>query len=91
LYFLKLAEACAEKVIVPDGIGCCGWAGDRGFNVPELNTSALKGLKESLPENCTEGYSTSRTCEIGLSLNSGIEYRSILDLLDELSETRSSH
>ena len=62
-----IAEACVEKVIVPDRISCCGWAGDKGFTHPGLNASALRDLKAALPEDCTSGYSTSRTCEIGLS------------------------
>ena len=81
--FRKLAEMCAEKVIVPDGVGCCGWAGDRGFTRPELNASALARLRSSLPADCEAGYSTSRTCEIGLSVHSGIPYSSILHLVDE--------
>jgi len=80
--FRRLAEMCAERVVVPEGIGCCGWAGDRGFTVPELNASALNGLKERLPEGCAAGYSTSRTCEIGLTVHSGVPYSSILYLLD---------
>ena len=83
---LRLAEMCVERVIVPEGIECCGWAGDRGFTVPELNASALRGLKEGLPDHCAEGYSTSRTCEIGLSLHSGLPYRSILTLVDACTE-----
>jgi D-lactate dehydrogenase len=81
----KLAALCAEEVVVPEGIGCCGWAGDRGFTVPELNASALRTLKVRIPEGCTAGYSTSRTCEIGLSVHSGIPYSSILYLLDRAS------
>lgn len=81
--FRQLAEMCAAEVIVPDEVGCCGWAGDRGFTHPELNASALKPLKRQLPEDVREGYSTSRTCEIGLSLHSGIIYKSIVYLVDE--------
>ncbi|WP_016777938.1 FAD-binding and (Fe-S)-binding domain-containing protein [Anaerophaga thermohalophila] len=81
--FRQLAEMCAAEVIVPDEVGCCGWAGDRGFTHPELNASALKPLKRQLPEDVREGYSTSRTCEIGLSLHSGITYKSIVYLVDE--------
>ncbi len=81
--FRKVAEACVENVFIPENMGCCGFAGDRGFTHPELNASALKDLKESLPEECDHGYSNSRTCEIGLSLHSGIEYRSIVYLVDE--------
>jgi D-lactate dehydrogenase len=80
---LSLAKMCAKEVVVPDEVGCCGWAGDRGFTHPELNASALKSLKKQLPDGVKDGYSTSRTCEIGLSLHSGISYKSIVYLVDE--------
>jgi D-lactate dehydrogenase len=82
----KLVERCAEQVIVPDSVGCCGVAGDRGFNYPELAESALGSLKASLPQDCHQGYCTSRTCEVGLSTHSGIPYQSIVYLLDECTE-----
>ncbi len=81
----KVTQACAEKVIIPEDIQCCGFAGDKGFTTPELNASALASLSSQVPEHCTEGYSNSRTCEIGLSEHSGIEYRSILYLVDKVS------
>ncbi len=84
-----LAEACVEKVIVPDRVSCCGWAGDKGFTHPELNASALRDLKTALPDECQSGYSTSRTCEIGLSLHSGRYYRSIVYLLDRCSQAKT--
>ena len=77
-----VASRCAEKVIVPENIGCCGWAGDRGFFYPELNNSALAPLKQGI-RDATEGYSNSRTCEIGLSVNSGIAYKSLVYLVDK--------
>ena len=80
--FKQVAEACAQNVIIPDNIQCCGFAGDRGFSYPELNASALKELAEALAGRCVSGYSNSRTCEIGLSLHSGIYYKSIFYLLD---------
>ncbi len=80
---VRLAQLCAREVIVPDEIGCCGWAGDRGFTKPELNASALSLLRSKLPSGIREGYSTSRTCEIGLTLHSGISYKSIVYLVDE--------
>ncbi|HBV86262.1 MAG TPA: 4Fe-4S ferredoxin [Desulfosporosinus sp.] len=80
-----VAEACAEKVIMPDDVHCCGFAGDKGFSYPELNQSALAGLKASLPKDCTSGYSNSRTCEIGLSQHSGIGYQSLMYLVDRSS------
>jgi D-lactate dehydrogenase len=32
--------------------------------------------------HCSAGFSTSRTCEIGLSLHSGLHYRSIFYLVE---------
>ncbi len=78
----KLAGLCAEQVIEPEEEGCCGFAGDKGFSVPELNAAALQRLKQQLPEDCTEGVSNSRTCEIGLSLHAGRQYRSIAYLVE---------
>ena len=84
---LTVAKSCVEKVFVPKEVNCCGFAGDRGFTHPELNESALANLKNQVSsKNCSAGYSTSKTCEIGLSLHSGIEYNSIIYLVDECSE-----
>lgn len=85
---IGIASACAEEVIVPDGIACCGWAGDKGLTQPELTASALRHLGERLPTRCEAGYSTSRTCEIGLSLHSGRYYRSIVYLVNHCTPPR---
>ena len=82
---IKLAGMCAKEVVVPDEVGCCGWAGDRGFTYPELNGSALRSLRSQISPEIKNGYSTSRTCEIGLSLHSGISYRSIVYLVDQVT------
>ena len=79
---LELAGKCVSRVVVPEDVFCCGFAGDKGFSVPELNASALKTLAAKV-QDCSEGYSTSRTCEIGLALHGGIPYRNILYLVDE--------
>jgi D-lactate dehydrogenase len=79
-----LAKICASKVIVPE-TNCCGFAGDRGFTYPELNRHGLKDLKSQTDQEVKHGYSTSRTCEIGLSLHSGISYKSIVYLVDKAS------
>jgi D-lactate dehydrogenase len=85
--FRAVAEACAERVILP-GLGCCGFAGDKGFNTPELNASALSGLRPALPPDCKVGFSNSRTCEIGLSVHAGIPYQSIVYLVDRCTSPR---
>jgi D-lactate dehydrogenase len=87
---VELANRLADSVVVPREVECCGWAGDRGFTVPELNQSALAELLHQIPENCKKGFSTSRTCEIGLSLHSGIPYQSIFCLIDACTEEKRS-
>ncbi|WP_019029637.1 FAD-binding and (Fe-S)-binding domain-containing protein [Colwellia piezophila] len=82
---LTIAHACSEEVIVPSDIHCCGFAGDKGFVLPELNENALKSLKQQVSGECSEGFSTSRTCEIGLSKATDIPYQSIVYLLDRVS------
>jgi D-lactate dehydrogenase len=82
---LAVARACAAKVEVPAEVGCCGFAGDKGFTTPELNAHALRSLKDSLPAGVSSGVSTSRTCEIGLSAASGKPYRSLIHLLEVCS------
>jgi D-lactate dehydrogenase len=76
-----VAKACATEVVIPPRVGCCGFAGDRGFSFPELNAGALSELAAGV-KGCTEGVSNSRTCEIGLMLHAGIPYRSIVFLAD---------
>jgi D-lactate dehydrogenase len=81
----RITELCANEVIIPQDIQCCGFAGDKGFITPELNQSALQTLKQQVPNKCSRGFSNSLTCEIGLSKHSSIPYQSILYLLDEVS------
>lgn len=86
----QLAERCSTEVVIPEGIQCCGFAGDKGFTTPELNENALAPLKAQIPKNCDVGYSNSRTCEIGLSHHSGIDYQSILYLVDKATTVKMS-
>ena len=52
---------------------------------PELNEHALRHLKRALPAGCDAGYSSSRTCEIGLSEMAEFPYQSILYLVERCS------
>ena len=85
----RLILACTAEVVEPAGVTCCGFAGDRGFIVPELNVHALRKIHGALPANCHEGVSTNRTCEIGLTAETGRTYRSIAYLLEECSRTEA--
>ena len=81
---IQLARLCSTNVYLPEGVGCCGFAGDRGFTYPEMNKYALRKLRPQIEQNHIEiGYSNSRTCEIGLQSNTGIPYMSIVYLVNE--------
>ena len=81
---IALAKLCSNNVFLPEGVGCCGFAGDRGFTFPELNKYGLRKLRPQIEANHIEvGYSNSRTCEIGLEHHAGIPYMSIVYLVNE--------
>ena len=81
---IDLAKRCSSHVLIPEGVGCCGFAGDKGFTQPEVNAYALRKLRPQIEkEKIVTGYSNSRTCEIGLTTNSGIPYISIIYLVNE--------
>ena len=85
-----LACLCSTNVFIPEGVGCCGFAGDKGMTHPELNAYALRKLAGQLREKGIKvGYSNSRTCEIGLQTNSGVPYRSIIYLVNQCTDSRS--
>jgi oxidoreductase, FAD/iron-sulfur cluster-binding domain protein len=87
---VKLAKMCSTNVVVPQEVGCCGFAGDKGFTHPEVNKYALRKLKPQLEAaGVKRGFSNSRTCEIGLSTNSGIPYQSIVYLVDECTKPKN--
>jgi D-lactate dehydrogenase len=78
-----VAKACAELVVVPRTAGCCGFAGDRGFMVPELTASATKHEAAEVSGHSFGGYySSSRTCEIGMTRSTEENYRSFIYLLE---------
>lgn len=83
---VELSKLCAKKVRMVES-NCCGFAGDRGFTYPELNRHGQRHLKGQIPKDCNEGYSTSRTCEIGMEEYSDINFKSIFYLIDEVTKS----
>jgi D-lactate dehydrogenase len=73
---------CCDEVVVPEKIYCCGFAGDKGFAVPELNATSLSSLKKQI-ETCDIGVSFNRSCQIGLSYHGGLKYVSFSEILLE--------
>jgi hypothetical protein len=83
-----IAKVCSDQVLVPADASCCGFAGDRGFLFPELTASATRSEAAEVKRARHDGYfSSSRTCEIGMTRATGEIYRSYLFLLEE--STRS--
>ncbi len=79
---VMLAGLVAEEVIVPDGLRCCGFAGDRGLLHPELTDTAtqdeaaeVKALGAQLHLSCN------RTCEIGMTRATGATYVHVLEVV----------
>jgi D-lactate dehydrogenase len=83
---VRIANACSEEVSVPSDAGCCAFAGDRGFLFPELTASATDAEAKQVREKRHDGYySSSRTCEIGMTRATGKVYQSYLHLLEYAS------
>jgi D-lactate dehydrogenase len=79
-----IARACSEGVLMPVQAGCCGFAGDRGFLFPELTASATRREANEVKAEKHDGYfSSSRTCEIGMTRATGQIYRSYIYLLEQ--------
>lgn len=86
---VTVARTFASEVEVPISAGCCGFAGDKGFRVPELTLTAtreegaeVRVLAEAWRARGVEpfAYSTCQTCAYGLQAATGIEYRSVAHL-----------
>jgi D-lactate dehydrogenase len=84
----QLGVMTAEEAVIPFASGCCGMAGDRGFYYPGLTAAACaaEGAEVMGGGAATGYYSTGKTCEMALSDATGVNYRSILYLLDEASD-----
>ncbi|RTL13112.1 MAG: FAD-binding protein [Neisseriaceae bacterium] len=77
---LEILQNCADKLIFPEDIKCCGFAGDKGFTQPELNQSSLSNLAAQISD-CEIGVTFNRNCQIGLSYHGQVEYISFVELV----------
>ena len=95
---LAVARAHSEEAVVPRTAECCGFAGDKGFLVPELTRERHPRRRSGDPrapgpargggagEAHGAVYSTCRTCEIGMSRAVGQPVRGIAHLVLEAME-----
>ena len=81
---VELARAFADRVVVPDSWGCCGFAGDRGLLHPELTAAATAAEAAEIAQDHFDAYvGDNRTCELGLTRATGHEYRHVLEVLEQ--------
>lgn len=80
---LSIAQQCSENASYPDELGCCGFAGDRGFLIPELTEAATLEEGKAVQSLDADGghFSTSRTCEMGMSHATGKSYSALIHLI----------
>ena len=79
----RIAATIADEVVVPEGWGCCAFAGDRGMLHPELTASATSREADSVKSRDFDAYaSTNRTCELGLTRATGQQYEHLLETLE---------
>ena len=79
--FAELAKRCAVNV-VESGVPCCGTAGDRGMRYPELPAASMQHLAPEATETGVACYSSSLTCEMGLSNVTDKQWQSLLALVE---------
>lgn len=80
-----IARACATEIAVLSSVTCCGYAGDKGLFIPELNEHATRFARQDIPARCTLGVSTVSTCASGLSEQAGIPFVGLASLLEYVS------
>lgn len=80
----QVVERCVREAVVPENLGCCAFAGDRGLLFPELTASATTlEAAEVLSKPYDGYYSSNLTCEMGMSLATKKSYRSFLYLIEK--------
>jgi D-lactate dehydrogenase len=77
-----IARACARSVAVLTSVTCCGYAGDKGLFIPELNAHATRRVGNDIPDGCELGVSTVSTCASGLTEHAGVPFVGLVSLLE---------
>lgn len=85
----EIGEACATDCPVTVG-GCCGAAGDRTFSAPELPAAATAPLEREWERaGVEELFSSSLSCELSLTRETGRPVRSFWALLEAASSPKN--
>jgi D-lactate dehydrogenase len=82
----EIARAVAGRVFEPTSSGCCGFAGDRGITHPELTASATAPMAQEIrAAGCSRGVGSNLPCQVAMTRATGIEFRGILTVLEEVT------
>ena len=71
-------DDCVSKVMRDEEQKCCGAAGDKSLRHPGL--SAYASNKILLHNSCSDGVSSSITCELGMSEATGKTFKNIISV-----------
>ena len=74
--FHSLMDDCVSEVMIDEEQKCCGAAGDKSLRHPGL--SAYASNKLLLHDSCSDGVSSSITCELGMSEATGKNFKNII-------------
>jgi D-lactate dehydrogenase len=85
--FIRIAERCAISTYTPVDSGCCGMGGDRGILHPSIVEAANAAAKQQLPPTVRLGVSANSLCEGALRKSMGIQYVSLLHLVEEVTRS----
>jgi D-lactate dehydrogenase len=88
----QLVAAVSDKVLIPDAMTCCAFAGDRGLLHPELAATATAAEAQEVARmGATTHLSANRTCEIGMEHATGEVYESAILLLEQATRPPQPH
>ena len=86
-----VCRALAEEAVIPERVGCCGFAGDRGMLRPELTAAATRAEAAEVLARSFDAYLISNhTCAIGLHRATGKPWRAFTTVLEELTRSPGS-
>jgi len=76
-----IVASCSAQVVMVDEVLCCGFAGDKGFNKPELNAHALRHLRQALPPAAMQAIRRAAPARSPVRVCADA-YRSFIQLVD---------
>jgi D-lactate dehydrogenase len=77
----QIVSKCTRNITEPDIVNCCGFAGAKGFTIPELNQAAIKHMQIK-NMSYDVGVSGNRNCQIGLAEYIKVDFISVAEMVN---------